>query len=160
MFHSLATRIQTSYTFMRLTSLVFVALLAACNTHKNNKYSNETSYFSKFLKTAFNQEINNDSTNYVLISDNGCHGCIARTIHIMSEYRRSTFIVSKDMYNEHRKDFNNIKAHLLVDSTMAINRLRYHNGNIGIVQAEEGDIFNILYIDIANLDEQINTIRK
>ena len=163
MFLNLARVRELSFMCIKLVSF---ALLLTCtfsckNVVKKSKYTNDEAIFNEYLSSIFHLKINSDSTNYILISDDGCHGCIERAIITLSNYPKSTFILSKAGIQKYGAIKENTSpAHILIDSSLKINRLKYHNSNIGIIQTAKGEIYNIVNMDAVNLYDIIKSMSK
>lgn len=142
--------------------LLIIVLIASCSsTTKDNKYERDNTAFNNYLTSVFGLKIANDSTNYVLISDNGCHGCIEATITTLSNYNKTTFIVSNAAKEKYKNVLSGlVEKRVLVDTTLRINRLKYHRGNVGIIQTTNGHIFNVVNLDAVNLYKILRAIDK
>lgn len=146
----------SNYKALLLLSLLVVA--AACKT-KNNQYSNDTKTLNNYLQDVFSSSIPKDSSNFILISEYGCSGCISEALKELGSSKRSTFILSANSYSKYFKNNQTSKEKYMVDSSGRINRLNFHQNNIGIIQTANGEIFNIVFVRPSNLDSVLNIFR-
>lgn len=60
----------------------------------------------------------------------------------------------------HEKYSNQIlpEGQLLIDSTDKINRLPYHNGNVGLIKTSSEKIDTIIYFEPTTLEKQLKEI--
>lgn len=155
MFRNSPTKTKTRFRYFSLISLI--GFLIACsvfyfnNIHTSQKYAAEQEAFNDYLKKTFNTRIGHDTTNYIILSDEGCHGCISETIKHLYRNRKSVFVLSRSNYLKNSILFEGRKERLLIDTTSLVNDLSYHNGNIGVIQTCNDEIFNIMSFDLSDM---------
>jgi len=127
-----------------------------CNTAKDNAYQKETKIFSNYLEEKFHEALAKDSVNYFVFSENGCPGCMKRAnAFYQKNHKHNVYIMSKQF---HEKYFNFFHENILIDSSGKINRLKYHGGNIGIIQVAHQQVYNIIYVEASTIDSIYNKL--
>lgn len=140
-----------------LLNIIVVAMIFSCNNKPKNQ---DTELFAGYLETSLHSSIPSDSSNYILISEFGCHGCIEGTINKLRDKANVTFILSKAAYHNYMENMQLPANRYRIDSTGEINRLKYHGGNVGIVQTANHAVYNIIPLQTATLDSMINAVLK
>jgi hypothetical protein len=141
-----------------LLSALF-CILCCCKREDNSRYKAETVNFNDYLKSHFNKTITNDSTCYFLVSESGCSGCIYNVIDAFAGKRRVIFIMSIASYEKYSYKASPTEQ-ILIDSTGKINRLPYHNGNIGLIETSKERIDTIIYFEPTTLEDQLKSVIK
>jgi hypothetical protein len=150
---------RTKVSYVIIGMLVSLCVVA-CKSGPSSPYREEEKNFNSYLSSTFGRTIGADSTNYILMSDNGCRSCINETADVFSKYQKSLFIVSPRTYNDFVARLGIPRTHCLIDSSARINRLRYSNGSIGIVQAAHNRIYNIAYVEAYSMGELLPKLVK
>lgn len=139
--------------------LLILTLFVLQFSCKNATEDAETRHFSKYLET-LHTSIPADSTNYVVISEFGCHGCISGIIDKLHDMDNAIFIVSRVAYYNYIEEQKLQVGRYLIDSTGEINRLKYHGGNAGIVQTANHTVYKIVPLQTNSLDSMLDAILK
>lgn len=132
-----------------------VCMLLSCNA---SRYSEDTVQFNNYLKTYVHTEIARDSMYYVVIAENGCEGCIGKTVTKLKDNKKTLFILNENSYHKYLEPKNVAPERYLIDSTDMIRRLKFHQHNLGILQTANGQIYNILYVLYNDADSTLATL--
>lgn len=155
MFRNSPTKTKTKFRYISLISMPFLLitffLLSFNYKGAPQKYATDQYAFNNYLEMSFKKRIGHDTTNYIILSDEGCHGCISETIKHLYRNRKSVFVLSRSNYLKNRILFEGRKERLLIDTTSLVNDLSYHNGNIGVIQTCNDEIFNIMSFDLSDM---------
>ena len=110
-----------------------------------SKYIRDDKIFSGYLSRQFHAKIAEDSTNYILVSENGCPGCITKPINALQNSKKSKIILTETLYQKLQNEYKcKVTSHYVIDSSGEINDLKYHHGNVCIIQAYKSKIYNII----------------
>lgn len=134
-----------------------IFFLAACN---DSSYTDDTRLLNNYLKECLHTSIPaKDTAYYVIISEDGCEGCISKTVASMKLNDKAKFIVSKKAFHRYieGKDVNPDMC--LIDSTNKVQRIKYHQHNVGIVKTTNNAIYDIQYLTYVNADSILATIK-
>lgn len=140
-------------TFTILIIIAISILGFACKDEKPKETGLEK-HFSNYLNNTFKKTLANDSTWYVLVNESGCAGCVSRTIQHYYNNPKAIFIFSvssRNRFFEHIEE-ESFRAKQWIDSSGKVNRLKYNNGNIGIISVHDGHIDTVYALDATNTD--------
>ena len=108
------------------------------------------SHLEELLKKAYIK------VNYFVFSENGCPGCMKRTnAFYQKNHKHNVYIMSKLFHEKYNNFFH---ENVLIDSSGKINRLKYHGGNIGIIQVAQQQVYNIIYVEASTIDSIYNKL--
>ncbi len=148
---------------MRYNLLIFLAILFSCCRDENTtiKFAKDNLIFAGYFNRNFHTAIPFDSTNFILISESGCPGCMIGLINKLQKNKKSKIIVSDVLYQKLINGYNfKITSNYLIDSSGEINQLKYHRGNIGIIQTCDKNIYDILQPSIEKIDSFSNLLAE
>lgn len=147
--------------YIKFANLLLIsACIALASCRNTDKYAADSKHFGTYLEHTFGTGIPKDSTTFVLVSEYGCHGCIEGTIEKLHNRKNVVFILSKPAYNNYVAKEGQPSGNYKIDTSGEINRLKYHGGNVGIVQTSAGNIYNTAALQTAILDSQLNVLIK
>ncbi|MBS1781772.1 MAG: hypothetical protein JSS78_01770 [Bacteroidetes bacterium] len=95
------------------------------------------------------RSIPDDSTNFLIVSINGCPSCIHKTFSQIAYIKHGICILSLATYEKYMPKVN---QSVWIDSMDKCDRLKYNNGNIGLIQTVHKKIYNIINIESTNID--------
>lgn len=128
--------------------LAILFLFFSC-TNQHNQFEGDSKIFEKYLKVNFARSIPEDSTNFFIVSINGCPSCIHKTLSRIPHIKHGICIVSLAVYDKYMPIEN---QRIWIDTMGKCDRLKYNNGNIGLIQTFHNKIYNIVNIEPTNID--------
>ncbi len=126
--------------------LCFFLLFVGC------KYRNQnTRLFEKYLQQTFNIEIKDQVHKYILVSEHSCEECAFKALmYSISTYDTDVvFIFPKTMAHYFRRGKS---SSILIDSSNAINKLKFHQGNVCKIYTSNKSVDSVLVYNIDNID--------
>ncbi len=134
--------------------LIALILLIACSPPAE-KYQEDTIAFNAYLeKHQFDKNLASDSVDFVLVSSSACHGCVQKSFNrLLAE--KKVILVASTRTLQHNSDLIANSKNYLEDNTDDLDRLKYHNRNIGIIRTYRRKIFDIVYVDPSTIDSII-----
>lgn len=134
--------------------------LGACHQKSVNRSLNtDSAGFKTYLQEKFNRPLSKDSTFYVLINKYGCNPCVREVVNHFGSNKKSIFVISNETRRRYFADAAIDENRILVDTTGNIDRLPYHDGNIGIIATANSEIDTIIKLAPQTLDMQICSLR-
>lgn len=136
-----------------LTPIVFLLFIVSCSQgsrgdeHSDNTQA--TSVFQNYLSDTFREKIPLDSAQFLLISKQGCSGCIEKTLRSIHNMKNATCILSLEAAQKYSV---RSAEQFWVDSTNLCDRLTYNFGNVGLLLSANASIYQILELTPENID--------
>lgn len=139
----------------KLITFIILVCMSSCNSYQ---YAEDTRLFNNYLKTYVKTEIPDDTMYYIVIAENGCEGCIGKTVTKLKDNPKTLFIMSENSYEKYIEPKKVSPEKYFIDSTDMIRRLKFHQHNLGIVQTANKQIYNIVYVLYNGADSVLATI--
>lgn len=134
--------------------LVALILSISCSSPAE-KYKEDTIAFNSYLeKHQFDKNLTRDSVDFVLVSSSACHGCVQKSFNRLLVEKKVVLVASTRTL-QHNSDLIANSKNYLEDNTDDLDRLKYHNRNIGIIRTYRRKIFDIVYVDPSTIDSII-----
>ncbi len=130
---------------------VFFLLCFAMVACKNKPYSKESKQFNQYLQEQFSLSLQDSKQTYVLISQNGCDGCMQKYLMLISQsineenIKYLTFISSN---NEIVPDELVNKVKIYQDNKGELDRLLINVINVVLVETESKSIKEIRHLQL------------
>lgn len=139
--------------------------LAACSrsNNKSNKYSLETQRFNRYLSESFGKSLDDDSCTYVLLSSNGCVGCVKSFLNMLTgEVLNShvRYIIPYKLLTKNNLEDSLLNNYVMIDKRNVVDRLPYHKGNIAILESANKKLYNIYAIQPNQTDSVLSLISQ
>ncbi|HTO15464.1 MAG TPA: hypothetical protein VLZ83_06820 [Edaphocola sp.] len=105
---------------------LFVLLILFCSSCQIQ--DKDTQLLADYLKQTFNQELIGGEHKYVLVSETACTGCVSFVEDLCQNKPQpnTTYIMPRTLKD--KLPHNN--PQILIDSTLRLNRLKFHQGNV------------------------------
>lgn len=116
--------------YLSLPAILMLLLFSCKNTDK------DTQLFERYLQEHLNRSIEKNDQIYILLSNSACSGC-AKYIFEKAKTPDKKFIFILPMPDN---GFNYQFDNVLIDSSNAIGRLKFHMGNVCTIKTEDGAI--------------------
>lgn len=137
--------------------LVALFLSISCSS-PTGKYREDTIAFNAYLeKHQFDKSLTSDSIDFVLVSSSACHGCVQKSFNRLLAEKKVILVASTQTLH-HNSDLIANSKNYLEDNTDDLDRLKYHNRNIGIVRMHNMKIYDLVYMDPSTIDSVINKL--
>ena len=148
--------------FFAFAIFLFIGCRPNAVKHDTSRYIAETSRFGEYYKNTFNKLLPQKETTFIIVSSDGCGGCIEGLIkNIISHPKKDgyLFIISQKAVLRFNADDLKNNSSVLIDQQNAVDRLPFHKGNIAVISVSDKAIYNIKPIEpneVSSVLEKIN----
>lgn len=130
--------------------LIFSILLFFCNCKLQD---DDTIKFKNYLQNSFNLDMNNNVSEYILVSGNSCKSCADYVFNNATNNPSSNKIYIFPKKYQHYK--TGIVENVLIDTNNKINKLKFHQGSICKIYLKNRKIDSIVIFDLNNIESII-----
>jgi hypothetical protein len=123
----------------------------------SNQQKKDTTYLNNYLLKIFNLKIKSTPTDYIIVSNNSCESCsnLSLEFALANKDTNKIFIlpIQFKYLQENKLEYPN---NILIDTTNAIDKLKFHKGNICKIITSNGEIDSVIVYDLNNIESIIH----
>jgi hypothetical protein len=149
---------------MKISSFVLIFISAmACSPSIKNAPDQQSTVFSYYLKTSFNDSIPDEEHIYILVPALGCKGCRAEALAVLhhelikSGKKNVSYIFSSSVNPSDSvvEPFN-----MQIDSSGLIDKINLPVSNIAIIKTANGKVISLTSIRSETTDSIASILRE
>lgn len=123
------------YKYLRIVAIIATLFFISCNGEQDR----DTQLLEQYLQKHFNRSIEKENQTYILLSHSACAGCAKYIFERAKTPGKNFIFVLPRPTNDFDYRFNNV----LIDSSNAVGRLKFHMGNVCTIKTKNGKITTV-----------------